>query len=112
MKIDPKTYKVQVGLQGNAVVSDYGYVAKESDTTLLLCVDAWGDTGRVYPDGTGSSYDSADGFSIPEIWLSVSEDDETITSISFPELKGWEVFCVNGGKTLRIAFYKGGLFET
>lgn len=112
MKIDPKTYKVQVGLQGNAVVSDFGYVAKESDTMLLLCVDAWGDTGRAYPEGTSSCQDSSGDLGIPEIWLSVSEDDETITSISFPELKGWEVFCVNGGKTLQIAFYKGGLFET
>lgn len=107
-----KHYRVQVGLQGKAVVSSFGYVAKESDNLLLLCVDAWGDTGRAYPDGVCNSQDSSGDLGIPEIWLSVSEDDETVTTITFPELKGWEVFCINGGKTLQIAFYKGELFET
>jgi hypothetical protein len=106
-----KQYRVKVGLQGNAVVSDYGYVSKESDNIILLYVDARGATGRAYPDGTSTIVDSTGAVGVPEIWLSVSEDDDTATTISFPELAGWEVFCVNGGKTLSIALQKGRGFE-
>jgi hypothetical protein len=106
-----KQYKVQVGTQGNAVVSNYGYAAKESDGIILLFLDARGDTGRAYVDGTSYSYEQDPHLGVPELWLSTSDDDKVATVITFPELQGWNVFCANGGKTLSIALQKGRSFE-
>lgn len=106
-----KTYKAVTTMQGDAVLADFAYVAKESDSIICMCIDAWGETGRAYPEATTRTYDSVTGKTYPCIWYMVEPEDDVYTIVEFPELAGWEIFAVDGGKTCNIVLTKGKLFE-
>lgn len=106
-----KKYKAATTMQGDAVLAEYAYVAKESENIICMFIDAWGETGRAYPETTTSKYDSVTGKTHPCIWFTVSEEDTVSTMVEFPELSGWEIFAIGGGKTCSIALIKGGLFK-
>lgn len=107
-----KEYKAVTTVQGKAVLSNLADVAKASEDIICMYLDAWGDTGRAYPTARSSSWNSATGETHPVIWYETSEENDTsYTQVEFPELKGWGIFAVGGGKTCSIVLTKGKLFE-
>ena len=106
-----KGYKAVTTVKGNAVLSDLAYVAKASEDIICMYLDAWGDTGRAYPTASSSCWNSVTGETHPAIFYETSEEDESYTQVEFPELVGWKIFAVGGGKTCEIVLTKGKLFE-
>ena len=106
-----KQYKAVTTVQGKAMLAKHAYVAKASEDIICMYLDALGETGRAYPTASSSSWNSATGETHPVIWYETSEEDESYTQVGFPELIGWEVFTVGGGKTCSIVLTKGKLFQ-
>lgn len=101
---------VKVSLQGKAVVSDRGYLLKGNTGVGIVAfyVDAWGESGRVYPICTSNSvWTEEQHKNYPSVSLEDGQDiDSDITEIYFPEFEGWSVFSVSGGKTLSVCLVK------
>lgn len=106
-----KQYKAVTNVQGKAVLAKHAYVAKESEDIICMYLGAWGETGRAYPNASSSIWNYATGETHPVIWYETSEEDDSYTQVEFPELKGWEIFAVGGGKTCAIVLTKGRLFK-
>lgn len=106
-----KKYKAVTTVQGNAVLAKHAYVAKASEDIICMYLDACGDTGREYPTASSSSWNPTTGETYPVIWYEATDEDESYTQVEFPELVGWEIFSVGGGKTCEIVLTKGKLFE-
>lgn len=106
-----KEYKAVTTVQGNAVLSKHAYVAIASEDIICMYLDAWGEFGRAYPIASSSSWNHTTGETYPVIWYEASDEDESYTQVEFPELVGWEIFSVGGGKTCEIVLTKGELFK-
>jgi hypothetical protein len=76
-----------------------------------MFLDAGGEKSRAYPTSTSCVLNQETGEEYPCIWYMVEEEDDTYTIIEFPELIGWRVFSVGGGKSCAITLIKGELFE-
>lgn len=100
-----KEYKAVTVVQGKAVLAKTAYVAKETDEIICMYLDAHGESGRACPTMTRS-------FPVPTIWYEETEEDECYTEVEFPELVGWRIFSVGGGKSCPIVLTKGELFNT
>lgn len=106
-------FEAKVVVQGEAVLGSRAYVAMKSENIICMYLDAWGETGRAWPEmWSSSSFDSSTGQHYPCIWFAATEEDEVYTHVEFPELIGWEIFSVSGGKTCAIVLTKGEMFET
>ena len=98
-------FEAKVVVQGEAVLGSRAYVAMKSENIICMYLDAWGKTGRAYPEMWSIQH------RYPCIWFAATEEDSMYTQIEFPELEGWTVFSVNGGKTCAIVLTKGEMFE-
>ena len=105
-------FEAKVVVQSEAVLGSRAYVAMKSDNIICMYLDAWGKTGRAWPEMWSSAYHSTTQHRYPCIWFAATEEDSMYTQIEFPELEDWTVFSVNGGKTCAIVLTKGEMFET
>lgn len=101
-------YQASVAQQGKATLKSYAYVEHQSDNIICMYLDTTGDTHRAYPNAS-STWTDPSGEQYPCIWYNETEDiDEESTLIFFPELDGWEIFSLGGGKSCAIVLVKKG----
>lgn len=103
------TDKVQVLVtqQGDAVCGEEGYMLKRSDNVAAFFLDGWGNTGRIYCISyCNSAMVGGEMQDVPELMLEDGDDDSSITTICFPEYKGWRIHCTRGGKTMAVCLVK------
>ena len=103
--------EIKVCFQGTAVAGDTGYMLVGNDEVVCFYVDGWGNTGRIYPVCSSSKtffHETREVKDYPNVTIQSGSDDENevFTEIYFPEFEGWDVFCVNGGKTMSVCLRK------
>lgn len=97
--------RVQVVQNGDAVVSDEGYLPVKGDKVVAFYLDAWGETGRAYPEVY--SLAEVNGVSsVPSIIISDGRDDSKFSEVCFPDFPGYRVHCADGGKTMSICLVR------
>lgn len=105
----PGTDKVQILVtqQGDAACGEEGYMLKRSDNVAAFYLDGWGSTGRIYPVASAKEV-FIDGqlVNFPELIIENGEDESVLTTVCFPEYKGWRVHCTGGGKTMAVCLVK------
>lgn len=101
------TVKIQVLLQGDAVVSEEGYMKVQAENIVAFYVDGWGKTGRVYPLSTScSSFINGKQVDYPSMTIEDGGEDSALTDICFTEYEGWRIHSAFGGKTMAICLVK------
>lgn len=96
--------RVQVVQNGDAVVSDEGYLPVKGDKVVAFYLDAWGETGRAYPEGY--SLAEVNGVLVPSIIISDGRDDSKFSEVCFPDFPDYRVHCAEGGKTMSICLVR------
>ena len=98
---EPRVLILEQGAVTLAHVKDgetTGYMCVGNDKAVCFYVDI---NNRGYPfafmQGTNEC---------PIIMLSGSEEDDTYTSIFFPDFEGWKVHAARGGKVLSVALVR------
>lgn len=101
------TVKIQVLLQGDAVVSEEGYMEVQAENIVAFYVDGWGKTSRIYPICTSqSSFIDGKQVDYPSMTIEDGEEDTALTDICFPEYEGWRIHSAFGGKTMAVCLVK------